>query len=294
MTNVSDMQAVFDRVEAVLVGMEQPAPVVPDGYVMVPMRLTAENGAKGALSGEFSETKLVNCPECFGDDECETCDGSGKIEITVPVTRRLSKLFGLKVSSILQPQRRRMINVNHLMIDTETMGNKPNAPVVSIGAVFFEPSTGELGEEFYRVVSLKSSMDGGAVPDPETIIWWMQQNEEARKAICDKDAISISAALIKLNTFILDNTDIDKVQVWGNGATFDNVILRANYEREFLPCIWKFWNDRDVRTIVELGRAIGINPRRDIPFEGDRHNALADAKHRAKYVSAIWQRLVHK
>lgn len=30
MTNVSDMQAVFDRAEAVLVGMEQPAPVVPD------------------------------------------------------------------------------------------------------------------------------------------------------------------------------------------------------------------------------------------------------------------------
>lgn len=86
MTNVSDMQAVFDRVEAVLVGMDQPAPVVPDGYVMVPMRLTAENGAKGALSGEFSETKFVNCQECFGDDECETCDGSGRIEITVPVS----------------------------------------------------------------------------------------------------------------------------------------------------------------------------------------------------------------
>lgn len=60
--------------------------VIPDGYVLVPMRLTAENGAKGALSGEFSETKFVNCPECFGDNECETCDGSGKIEITVPVT----------------------------------------------------------------------------------------------------------------------------------------------------------------------------------------------------------------
>lgn len=62
------------------------SPVIPDGYVMVPMRLTAENGAKGALSGEFSETKFVNCPECLGDDECETCDGSGRIEITVPVT----------------------------------------------------------------------------------------------------------------------------------------------------------------------------------------------------------------
>lgn len=60
--------------------------VAPPGYVMVPMRLTAENGAKGALSGEFSESKFVNCPECFGDDECETCDGSGRIEIAVPVT----------------------------------------------------------------------------------------------------------------------------------------------------------------------------------------------------------------
>ncbi|MDG4539496.1 hypothetical protein [Klebsiella aerogenes] len=62
------------------------SPVIPDGYVMVPVRLTAENGAKWELSGEFSETKFVNCPECFGDDECETCDGSGRIGITVPVT----------------------------------------------------------------------------------------------------------------------------------------------------------------------------------------------------------------
>ncbi|MDM2941810.1 hypothetical protein OGY01_05050 [Citrobacter sp. Cm038] len=62
------------------------SPVNPDGYVPVPNKLTAENGAKSVLSGEFSETKYINCPECFGDDECETCDGSGRIEITVPVT----------------------------------------------------------------------------------------------------------------------------------------------------------------------------------------------------------------
>lgn len=74
----------------------QPAPVVQDGYVMVPMRLTAENGAKGALSGEFSEAKFVNCPECFGDDECETCDGSGRIEITVPVTWTTIKAIWVK------------------------------------------------------------------------------------------------------------------------------------------------------------------------------------------------------
>ncbi|WEJ90204.1 MAG: hypothetical protein P0Y63_04075 [Klebsiella huaxiensis] len=73
----------LERLQEAVVGN---SPVIPEGYVMVPIRLTAENGAKGALSGEFSETKFVNCPECFGDDECETCDGSGRIEITAPVT----------------------------------------------------------------------------------------------------------------------------------------------------------------------------------------------------------------
>ncbi|WP_425322756.1 hypothetical protein [Escherichia coli] len=62
------------------------SPAIPDGWQLVPKRLTAENGAKGALSGEFSETKFINCPECFGDDDCETCDRSGRIEISVPVT----------------------------------------------------------------------------------------------------------------------------------------------------------------------------------------------------------------
>lgn len=72
------------------------SPVIPDGYMMVPMRLTAENGAKGVLSGEFSETQFVNCPECFGDDECETCDGSGRIEIKVPVSWTTIKEIWIK------------------------------------------------------------------------------------------------------------------------------------------------------------------------------------------------------
>ncbi|CAM6350099.1 TPA: hypothetical protein ACN5PU_001995 [Enterobacter hormaechei] len=59
---------------------------LPDGYCIMPMKLTAENGAKCALAGEFSETKFISCPECFGDDECETCDGTGRIEISVPVS----------------------------------------------------------------------------------------------------------------------------------------------------------------------------------------------------------------
>lgn len=71
--------------EALKVAMRN-YPVTPDGWVIVPKKLTAENGAKGVLSGEFSETTFISCPECFGDDDCDTCDGSGRIEIKVPVT----------------------------------------------------------------------------------------------------------------------------------------------------------------------------------------------------------------
>ncbi|HHC0683259.1 TPA: molecular chaperone DnaJ, partial [Salmonella enterica] len=61
------------------------SPVIPGGWVMVPKKLTAENGAKSLLSGEFLETTFISCPECFADEECESCDGSGRIKIEVPV-----------------------------------------------------------------------------------------------------------------------------------------------------------------------------------------------------------------
>ncbi|EER9151029.1 exonuclease, partial [Escherichia coli] len=82
------------------------------------------------------------------------------------------------------------------------------------------------------------------------------------------------------------------VQVWGNGANFDNTILRRSYERQGIPCPWRYSNDRDVRTIVELGKAVDFDARTAIPFEGERHNALDDARYQAKYVSTIWQKLL--
>ncbi|MGQ8511913.1 3'-5' exonuclease, partial [Klebsiella pneumoniae] len=72
----------------------------------------------------------------------------------------------------------------------------------------------------------------------------------------------------------------------------DNSILRSSYDCIAEDYPWEYWNDRDVRTMVELGHAINYEPQKAIPFEGERHNALADAIHQARYVSAIWQRLI--
>lgn len=59
---------------------------LPSGYALVPCKLTEENGAKSCMIGKFIEQTEISCPECFGDDECETCDGSGTIEVTAHVS----------------------------------------------------------------------------------------------------------------------------------------------------------------------------------------------------------------
>jgi exodeoxyribonuclease VIII len=184
--------------------------------------------------------------------------------------------------------------MTHLMVDLETMGSNPEAPIVAIGAVYFDPNTGITGAEFYQIVSLESAMEFGAKPDGATIIWWLKQSPEARAAITGGEAIGLMDAVDKFDEFVHSNSanGIKSVQLWGNGSSFDNVILRRAYEQVGAELSVPFWNDRDVRTIVELGKTIGMNPRYEIPFDGDMHNALADARHQVKYVSAIWQRLV--
>ena len=186
------------------------------------------------------------------------------------------------------------IDYVHVMVDLETMGKKHNAPIVAIGAVVFDPATGSIGESFYKVVCLESSVNWGAVIDPSTVIWWLKQSSEARSAIVNDDAIPLQDALLQFREFVSDNVagGSKKAQVWGNGASFDNSILRSSYDCIAEDYPWEYWNDRDVRTMVELGQAIGFDPKTTIPFEGDRHNALADAIHQARYVSAIWQRII--
>ena len=177
---------------------------------------------------------------------------------------------------------------DHLMIDLETMGKNPDAPIISIGAIFFDPQTGDMGPEFSKTIDLETA---GGVIDRDTIKWWLKQSREAQSAIMT-DEIPLDDALLQLREFIDENSGEFFVQVWGNGANFENTILRRSYERQGIPCPWRYYNDRDVRTIVELGKAIDFDARTAIPFEGERHNALDDARYQAKYVSAIWQKLI--
>ncbi|GMM70859.1 3'-5' exonuclease [Alteromonas gracilis] len=183
--------------------------------------------------------------------------------------------------------------MNNIMLYLETMGTGSNAAIVSIGAVFFNPLTSELGEEFYERIWLESAAKYGEL-DASTVAWWLGQSDEARAEINHNDSVGLSEAMRGFSEFVINNTkgSFTDTRVWGNGCTFDNVIIANAYKQLKLQKPWSYAGDMDVRTIVELGRKLlNFDPKKDMPFEGEKHNALADAIHQAKYVSAIYQKL---
>ncbi|MFR9656419.1 MAG: 3'-5' exonuclease [Rikenellaceae bacterium] len=158
---------------------------------------------------------------------------------------------------------------NNVMLDLETAGKTKNAALVSIGAVFFHPASGEIGKGFYIPVKLASSMYYGLEVDGGTIEWWMRQNDEARAVFNDENRAPLKEALNQLNNFIRENSQDEDVQVWGNGPAFDNAIIATAFDKTFIKPAWKYSKERCVRTMVELGRQIGIDPKYDAARQVD-------------------------
>lgn len=169
------------------------------------------------------------------------------------------------------------------MLDLETMGNTPQAPIVAIGAIEFTPGRAELGRGFYARIDLEDSARFGAM-DASTVLWWMQQEDAARRELYAGDRLLLAPALAEFSRWLEScEGGASSVGVWGNGAAFDNVILRNAYARTSLPTPWKVWQDKCYRTVR------GLYPETPQPARlGVHHNALDDAKHQARHLLAIF------
>jgi len=176
--------------------------------------------------------------------------------------------------------------LGHVMVDLETMGNFSNAAIVSIGAVEFDINTGETGREFYSKVDLQSCLDRGLTVNASTIEWWLTQNEKARIAVAVGDGKNITQMLHEFKLY-LEELGANTVQFWGNGITFDGVILTEAYRACKLKEPWNFRCERDVRTLVSLAPEIKAN----YPKFGTEHNPIDDCKFQIGYCTAIWKKL---
>ena len=137
-----------------------------------------------------------------------------------------------------------------LVIDIETMGNTPGAAILSIGAVFIKE--GKLREEFYQHIDLESCLENGLKMDAGTVQWWMKQSDDARAAITLERGANIIAVLADFFSWVSESAQGAEVQVWGNAATFDVVLMEEAYRRIGYDIPWKFWGHCCYRTLKNL------------------------------------------
>lgn len=165
------------------------------------------------------------------------------------------------------------------MMDLETLSVRPNAVILVIGAIKF--NRGETWNEnlkkndikktdsFYRLIEIDSCIKEGMHVDPDTEKWWHAQHTSVKyDALINTDRIPLRQALEEFCKWFGSN---QRTKIWGNGSSFDCTILGEAYKICKMIPPWKFWLERDLRTITDLGCVRMC----DLP-QYQKHNALYD------------------
>lgn len=168
--------------------------------------------------------------------------------------------------------------MQNIMVDIETLGTNADAVVLSIGAVFFDTTTKELGPKFIMNLKIENQLSTRSI-NADTLRWWMSQSNAAKKVFSD-EALSTVVVLSAFVKWVEANAPEDgNVKPWGNGSSFDISILEHLLLEYNLKAPWRYNNVRDLRTFKEY-----VANDAPIMNAGVKHNALDDAIAQANYV----------
>jgi len=158
----------------------------------------------------------------------------------------------------------------HIMLDFETLGQKPDTAVLSLGMTAFDKNTIHIKKEW--LFSLGGQLAIGRTITPDTLLWWMNQGDKAKALFqrVQKEGILVRDWAPEFCKTVADISK--KPKVWSNGAGFDVPILESLLYRCGMEPPYKFWDIRCYRTIKAL---FGIEE--NLKREGTHHNALDDA-----------------
>lgn len=193
-----------------------------------------------------------------------------------------------------------------IMLDLETLGTRPGCVIAQIGAVAFEEAT--ITQPFFAKVDITDAQREGLVIEAETVKWWLKQEDGARAEI--GDGLRLGKALWAFTMYHATITGLNggqKPKIWGNGAAFDNVILRAAYEKAKIEAPWAFWDDRCFRTLknlllmwageqsrvdlVFMEQRKKVEEELSVPLPADAHVAINDALRQAVLAGHLLARL---
>jgi hypothetical protein len=169
----------------------------------------------------------------------------------------------------------------HGMIDLETLSTRPDAVILTLGAIKFNPYTqDDPYDPLYFKVDVDAQTALGRHVQPDTIDWWGTQPQEIQdEALGESDRESLEDTIKKFNKWCVG---IDTF--WCQGPLFDYAILQHFYAQQEKPCPWQYWGIRDSRTLFSLYKETET-------VKADAHNALADCDYQAKKVQRYYQKL---
>lgn len=165
------------------------------------------------------------------------------------------------------------------MVDLETLDTSPNAVILTLGAVKFDPKSNFISDETLSIrFSIEDQTQLGRTISDSTLEWWANQPKETQDiAFSDDGRISVVDAVEQFHRFVWGAE-----RIWSQGS-FDINILENLYRSLQRPFSWSYWQIRDSRTLFDF-----------VDGELDRsqhHDALQDAIAQAKGVQTALKKI---
>jgi hypothetical protein len=162
-----------------------------------------------------------------------------------------------------------------VMIDIEGLSTGPDATILTIAAVEFDPLRRDcLGRQYYVRVDMESQSTRHI--DQDTLNWWASQPAVIKDdAFSEQDRVPLQTALEGLTRMVWHSR-----RVWAQGPTYDMNILEHAYKSLNMALPWKFYSVRDSRTLFSLVPNLERYPA--------SHNALEDC---CCQIALIWDTL---
>ena len=174
------------------------------------------------------------------------------------------------------------------MIDLEALSTLPNALILSVGAVKFNPFNNDEDAcpngtvklpTYYARIDIESQGDEFDISEP-TMEWWAKQEEHIKEeAFNSKDRVPLAEALTGLYKFC---SGVD--HYWANGSTFDYPILEHAHRVSGKGFRWMFWQVKDSRTMMKMTNAEAPNKW--------KHHALYDCFNQIVGLQRAFKKLI--
>lgn len=168
----------------------------------------------------------------------------------------------------------------HLMVDLETMDTGPQATVLTLGAVKFNPFGNGYSDKLYLRIDIDDQDALGRKISQDTLDWWARQDQEVmEEAFNPHDRVPLVTAIDQFHKFAWGCDAF-----WSHGSIFDLMIIQDIYTQLNKSYPWNFWQIRDTRTLFDLG----YDP--EMPTNS-KHDALQDAIRQSVGVQNIYAKL---